>query len=100
MFSKTLHKINSPTLNVRDFTRKLCKFSSLCWYDAMRKAAASWDSSVVSRSLVMALTFAFFGIYVRMVGISIFVGMIASIPYVRANDDSPIGFRLVVLYFP
>ena len=33
---------------------------------------------------------------VRIVGIPIFVGMIASIPYVRVNGDSPVGFRLVV----
>ena len=33
-----------------------------------------------------------------MVGILISVGMIASIPYVRMNGDSPIEFQLVVLY--
>ena len=37
------------------------------------------------------------GIPVRIVGIPISVGMIASILYVRANGDSPVGFRLVVL---
>ena len=45
----------------------------------------------------MALTFAFSGISARMVGIPIFVGMMASIPYVRANGDMPMGFQLVVL---
>ena len=29
--------------------------------------------------------------------IPISVGMMASIPYVRANGDTPIGFKLVVL---
>ena len=97
MFSKTLLKTNFLALNVRGFTRWLCKFASLCWYDAMRIAATSQSFFVVSRSLVMASAFAFSGIYVRMVGIPIFVGMIASIPYVRVNGDSPIGFWLVVL---
>ena len=45
----------------------------------------------------MALTFAFLGISARMVGIPISMGMMASIPYVRANDDMPVGFLLVVL---
>ena len=45
----------------------------------------------------MALAFASFEISIQMVGIPIFVGMIASIPHVRAKGDSPVGFRLVVL---
>ena len=45
----------------------------------------------------MASVFASSGISVQMVGIPIFVGIIASIPYVRANGDSPVSFRLVVL---
>ena len=97
MFSKTLLKTNSPSRNVRGFTRWLWKFSSLCWYDAMRTAAASRSSLVVSRSLAMASTFAFSGISARMVGIPISMGMMASIPYVRVNGDTPIDFRLVVL---
>ena len=63
----------------------------------MRTTTSSRSSSVVSGSLVMALTFAFSGISARMVGISISVGMMASIPYVRANGDMPMGFQLVVL---
>ena len=51
----------------------------------------------MSRSLDMASTFAFLGISACMVGIPIFVGIIASIPYVRANGDMPVGFQLVVL---
>ena len=61
----------------------------------MRIASISRSSSVVFRSLDMALAFAFSGISTRMVGIS--MGMMASIPYVRANNDMPVGFRLVVL---
>ena len=63
----------------------------------MRIAAASWSSSIVSRSLAMASTFAFLGICARTVGISIYVGMMASIPYVKVNGDMPVDFRLVVL---
>ena len=97
MFSKTLLKTNSPARNVHDFTRRLCKFASICWYDIIPTAAASRSSLVVSRSLAMASEFAFLGIFVRTVGISIYVGMMASIPYVRANGDTLVGFRLVVL---
>ena len=61
------------------------------------RTAASRSSSFVSRSLAMALAFAFLGISARMVGIVISMGLMASIPYVRANDDTPVGFRLVVL---
>ena len=80
MFSKTLLKINSPGMNVCGFTHRLCKFASLCLYDAMRTDVASWSSSVVSRSLAMASTLASSGISARMVGIPIFVGMVASSP--------------------
>ena len=97
MFSKTLLRTNSLGRNVRDFTHWLWKFASLYWYDAMRPAVASWSSSIVSRSLAMASAFAFSGISARTVGIPISMGMMASIPYVRANGDTPIGFRLVVL---
>ena len=97
VFLKILLKTNSTTLNVRGFTCWLCKFSSLCWYDTMRIAAASRSSSSLSRSLVMASAFTSSGTSIRMVGISISMGMIAFIPYVRANGDSPVGFRLVVL---
>ena len=92
-----LLKTNSLGRNVHGFTRRLCKFASLCWYDAMCTNAASRSSSVLSRSLTRASTFAFSGISARTVGIPIFVGMVASITYVRANGDIPIGFRLVVL---
>ena len=78
------------------FTCRLCKFASLCWDDAMLMAAASRISLVVSRSLAIASTFAFSGIFAHMVGISISMGMIASIPYMRANGDMPVGFRLVM----
>ena len=97
VFSKTLLKTNYPGRNVRGFTRRLCKFVSLYWYDDMRIASASQSSSVMSRSLAMASPFAFLGIYARTVGIPISMGMIASIPYVRANSDIPVDFQLVVL---
>ena len=45
----------------------------------------------------MASAFAFSGIFARTVGFSIYVGMMASIPYVRANDDMLVNFWLVVL---
>ena len=44
----------------------------------------------------MASAFAFLKFFARMVGIPISVGMMASILYVRANDDMPVDFRLVV----
>ena len=59
----------------------------------MLTTAASQSSSNVSRSLITASVFASSRISVQMVGIPISVGTIASIPYVRANSDSPIGFR-------
>ena len=97
VFSKTLLKTNSLSRNVCDFTRWLWKFASLYWYDVIRTATASQSSSVVSRSLAMASTFAFLGIYAHTVGIPISIGMMASIPHVRTNGDIAIGFRLVVL---
>ena len=97
MFSKTLRKTNSLGRNVHGFTHRLCKFASLCWYDAIRTAVASRSSSVVSRSLAMVSAFAFLEIFARTVDIPISVGMMASIPYVRVNGDMPVGFRLVVL---
>ena len=97
VFLKTILKTNSIGRNVRGFTHWLCKFANLRWYDAMRTTAVSRSSSVVSRSLAMASAFAFSRIYARTVGILISVGMMASIPYVRANDDTLVGFRLVVL---
>ena len=63
----------------------------------MRKAAASRSSLVVSRSLAMASTFSFSGISAHTVDILISMGMMAFIPYVRANGDRPLGFWLVVL---
>ena len=97
MFSKIMIKNHSPGRNVHDFTRWLCKFVSLYWYDAIRIVVVSRSSSIVSRSLATTSAFAFSGIYVRTVDILIFVGMMASIPYMRANSDTPVGFRLVVL---
>ena len=97
MFSKTLLKTNSSARNVRRFTRQLCKFSSLYWYDAIRTTTDSRSSSVVSRSLAIASAFAFLGISVRIVGIPISVKMMASISYVRANGDTLVGFWLVIL---
>ena len=82
---------------MHSFTRRLCKFTSLCWYDTMCKAVVSQSSLVVSMSLAMASAFAFSRISARMVGILISVGMMVSIPYVRANSDMLVGFRLVVL---
>ena len=51
----------------------------------------------MSRSLIRASTFSFSRIFASTVGITSYVGMMASIPYVRANDDIPVSFRLVVL---
>ena len=97
VFSKALLRTNSLALNVRGFTRRLCQLANLYWYEAMHTTATSRSSSAVSRSLIMASMLASSGIPVRMVDIPIYVGMIASIPYVRANGDSPVGFRVVVL---
>ena len=63
----------------------------------MHMVAASRSSSAVFRSLNMASVLASSEIPVQIVGIPIFVGMIASIPYVRANGDSTVSFQLVVL---
>ena len=63
----------------------------------MRTTVASQSLSVVSRSFTMASTFAFLGNSACMVGMPISMGMMASIPYVRANGDTLVGFRLVVL---
>ena len=63
----------------------------------MRIAAASRSSSVVFKSLAMALTFSFSRISTRTMGIPSSLGMMASIPYLRANGDTPVGFRLVVM---
>ena len=52
---------------------------------------------MVSRSLAMSSTFAFLRISIHIVGISISVGMTASIPYVRVNGDMTVGFWSVVL---
>ena len=43
----------------------------------------------------MASAFAFSEIFAHMVGIPISVGVMAFIPYVRANGDMPVGFRSV-----
>ena len=80
VFSKTLLETRSPSWNVHGFTHPLYRFSSLCWYDAIRTTAASWSSSAISKSLVMASTLASLGILVQSVGIPISLGIIASIP--------------------
>ena len=54
----------------------------------------------MSWSLAMDLTFAFLGISVRTVGIPISMGMMASIPYLMANGDTLVDFRLVVFVTP
>ena len=58
---------------------------------------ASRSSSTISRSLEMALALAIPGTLVRIVGIPIYVGIMASIPEVRVNGKTPVDFRLVVL---
>ena len=63
----------------------------------MRMAADSRNSLIVSSSLVVNSIFPYSEVFFRMVGIPIFVGMMASIPYVIANGDTPVGLRAVVL---
>ena len=63
----------------------------------MRMAADSRNSSTVSSSLIINFVFPGSGVFVRMVGIPISVGMIAFIPYVIMNRDMPVGLRVVVL---
>ena len=63
----------------------------------MWMTADSLNSSTVSSSLIINYAFLCSGVFVRMVGIPIFVGMIASIPYVIVNGDMPVGLRAVVL---
>ena len=63
----------------------------------MRMAADSHNSSTVSSFLIINYVFPCSGVFVRMVGIPISVGMMASIPYVIANGDTPVGLRAVVL---
>ena len=87
VFSKILLKTRSPSWNVRGFTCLLYRFANLCWYDTIRTTAASRSSSAISRSLVTASALAFSGILVQSVVIPISVGIIASIPYIRANGD-------------
>ena len=63
----------------------------------MRMAADSCNSSTVSRSLIINSILPYLGVFFRMVGIPIFVGMITSIPYMIVNGDMPVGLRAVVL---
>ena len=63
----------------------------------MRMVADSCNSSTVSSSLIINYAFPCSGVFVRMVGIPISVGMMASIPYVIANGDTPVGLLVVVL---
>ena len=58
--------------------------------------ADSRNSSTVSSSLIINYVLLCSGVFVRMVGIPISVGMIASIPYVIVNGDMPVGLRAVV----
>ena len=63
----------------------------------MRMAADSRNSSTVSSSLIINFVFPCSGVFARMVGLPIFVGMMTSIPYVIVNGDTPVGLRAVVL---
>ena len=63
----------------------------------MRMAADCHNSLIVSSSLIINSVLPCSGVFVRMVGIPISVGMIASIPYVIVNRDMPVGLRVVVL---
>ena len=60
-------------------------------------AADSRNSSTVSSTLIINFVFPCSGVFVRMVGIPISVGMIASIPYVIVNEDIPVGLRAMVM---
>ena len=71
MFLKTFLRTKSPGCNIRGFTRLLYRLASLRWYDAIRTAAASLNSSAMSRSLIT-----YSGISFRSVGIPISVGII------------------------
>ena len=79
VFSKTLLKAMSLSWNVRGFIRLLYKFANLCWYDSIRITAALRSSSAISRSLATALALASSRIPNQSVGMSIFVGIIASL---------------------
>ena len=63
----------------------------------MQMAADSRNSSTVSSSLIINYVFPYSRVFVRMVGIPICVGVIASIPYVIVNGDMTVGLRAVVL---
>ena len=63
----------------------------------MRMVADSRNSLTVSSSLIINSVFPCSGVFVRIVGIQTSVGMMASIPYVIANGDTPVGLRAVVL---
>ena len=63
----------------------------------MRMAADSRNSSIVSSFLIINSVLPCSGVFVRMVGIPISMGMIASIPYVIVNGDIPVSLRAVVL---
>ena len=63
----------------------------------MLMAADSRNSSTVSSSLVLNSVFPCLEVFVRIVSIPISVGMMASISYVIANGDTPVGLWAVVL---
>ena len=60
-------------------------------------AVDSRNSSTMLSSLIINYVLPCSGVFVRMVGIPISVGMIASIPYVIVNGDMPVDLRAVVL---
>ena len=55
------------------------------------------NSLTVSSSLIINSVLPCSGVFVRMVGIPISMGMITSIPYMIVNEDMPIGLWAVVL---
>ena len=59
--------------------------------------ADSRNSSTVSSSLIINSVLPCSGVFVRMVGIPISVGMITSIPYMIVKEDMPMGLWVVVL---
>ena len=62
----------------------------------MRMAVDSRNSSTMSSSLIINSVLPCSRVFVRMVGISISMGMIASILYVIVNGDMPVGLRAMV----
>ena len=63
----------------------------------MRMVVDSRNSSTVSSSLIINSVLPCSGMFIRIVGIPISVGIIASIPYVIVNGDILVGLRAMVL---